>query len=63
MKQKHAKVQTEFRVKFLKHRPPSKATLPRNIPKYQLNGTSLILKKGKSGRSVTDRTAENIQVV
>ena len=50
-------------MKFLKHHPPSKATLPRNIPKYQLNGTSLILKKGTSGRSVTDRTAENIQVV
>ena len=63
MKQKHAKGQTEFSVKFVKHHPPIKATLPRNIPKYQLNGTSLILKKGTSGRSVTDRTAENIQVV
>lgn len=49
-------------MKFLKHYPPSKATLPRNIPKYQLNGTSLILKKGTSGSCVTDRTAENIQV-
>ena len=45
---------------FPKHLPPSKATIQRNVGKYQLNATSLTLKKGRSGRRIT---VTNIQAV
>ena len=45
-----------------RHRP-SKATMQRNVGKYQLNDSSLNLTKERSGRRVTIETAENIQAV
>ena len=43
--------------------PPYKATIQRNVAKYQLNDTSLNFNKGRSGRRATVRAAENIQAV
>ena len=35
----------------------------KNVAKYQLNGTSLNLSKGRSGRKDTLRITENIQAI
>ena len=56
-------VQDEFRLTFPGRNPPAKSTIQHNVQKYDVNGTSLNLHKGRSGRRKTVRTNNNIQRV
>lgn len=56
-------VREAFARRFPNRNAPSKKTIYKNVLKYQQNGTSLNLNKGRSGRRVTARTPENIQLV
>ena len=56
-------VREAFVLQFPQRNAPSKKTIYKNVKKYQENGTSLNLNKGHSGRRITARTPQNIQVV
>jgi hypothetical protein len=56
-------VQEQFRLAFPGRNPPAKRTIQQNVRKYNLEGTSLNLNKGRSGRRRTERTDQNIQTV
>ena len=55
-------VQNAFRQAFPNRNPPAKSTIQHNIRKYETDGTSLNVNKGRSGRRRTVRTAENIEM-
>jgi len=56
-------VQERFRVAFPGRNPPAKSTIQHNVAKYDRDGTSLNVNKGRSGRRRTVRTPPNIQRV
>ena len=56
-------VREAFRLRFPQRNAPSKKTIYTNVKKYKEKGTSLNLNKGRSGRRVSIRTPENIQLV
>ena len=56
-------VSEAFGQRFPDRAIPAKSTLWKNIRKYQREGTSLNLNKGRSGRRRTARTDENIRAV
>lgn len=57
------RVQELFSIRFPERRQPSKNTIWKNVRKYQENGTSHNLNKGRSGRKRTSRSEENIENV
>ena len=56
-------VAAAFHERFPDRNVPAKSTLWRNIRKYQQEGTSLNLNKGRSGRRRTVRSEENVAAV
>lgn len=56
-------VQALFEEHFPDRPSPTKTTIWRNVKKYQTEGTSLNINKGRSGRKRTRRTDENIELV
>ena len=56
-------VREAFARRFPNRNAPPKKTIYKNVLKYQQNGTSLNLNKGRSGRRVSVRTPDNIQLV
>lgn len=59
----YAAVKEAFPQRFPNRNAPSNKTIYKNVLKYQESGTSLNLNKGRSGRRVSVRTPENIQLV
>ncbi|CAH1799690.1 unnamed protein product [Owenia fusiformis] len=55
-------VADQFRERFPDRNVPAKSTILKNIKKYQREGTSLNVNKGRSGRR-TARSDENIRIV
>lgn len=53
----------EFRQRFPEQNVPSKSTIYKNVRKYEIEGTSRNLHKGRSGRRRSSRNAENIEAV
>lgn len=58
-----AVVLNEFRERFPNRDPPNRATIFKNVRKYETFGTSQNRHKGNSGRRRTARTPENIDAV
>ena len=56
-------VANRFGERFPEHPVPVKSTIWKNVRKYQREGTSLNLNKGRSGRRRTARTDDNIRAV
>lgn len=56
-------VQEAFRQAFPDRNPPAKSTIQHNLRKYEEDGTSLNVNKGRSGRRRTVRTPESIERV
>ena len=56
-------VQEQFRQAFPCRNPPTKSTIQSNVRKYDDEGTSLNMNKGRSGRRRAARTDQNIQRV
>ena len=56
-------VQVLFAERFPDRRSPSKPAIWKNVRKYQEEGTSLNLNRGRSGRRITVRTQGNIENV
>jgi hypothetical protein len=52
-----------FQQRFPERNPPAKRTIYQNVKKYRNNGTSLNLNRGHSGRRISARTPENIELV
>ena len=52
-----------FHLEFPRARSPMRATIYKNVCKYQDTGTSHNVNKGRSGRPRTAKTQQNIQVV
>ena len=59
----YTQIQTEFRILFPERLPPNKTTSQKIVKKYERDGTSLNMNKGRSGRRVTTRTQENTETV
>lgn len=59
----YKEVQNAFQQQFPNRTSPSKSTIWENVVKYQTEGTSLNLNKGRSGRKRSMRSAENIELV
>ena len=59
----YTQIQTEFRILFPERLPPNKTTSQKIVKKYERDGTSLNMNKGRSGRRVTTRTQENTEMV
>ena len=58
-----ARVLESFREQYPAVRCLSRATVYKNVVKYRANGTSLKLNRGRSGRSRSARTQEDIEAV
>ena len=56
-------VQTNFRTLSSECLPPNKTTIRKNVKTYERDDTSLNMNKERSGRRITTRTQENIEVV
>ena len=56
-------VQREFRKAFPDRESPSKSTIRYNVTKYREHGTSLNRHKDNSGRRITVRTPESLEIV
>ena len=56
-------VREAFRAQFPNRNPPSNSTIQKNVRKYQIEGTSQNLNKGRSGRRRTTRDAQTINNV
>ena len=52
-----------FRRRFPDRNVPAKSTIWKNVSKYQAEGTSLNLNKGRSGRPRSVRTEDNVAAV
>ena len=59
----YTQIQTESRILFPERLPPNKTTSQKIVKKYEKDGTSLNMNKGRSGRRVTTRTQENTEMV
>lgn len=56
-------VREQFRLNFPGRNPPAKSTIQHNVQKHARDGTTLYVNKGRSGRSRTVRTPQNIGMV
>ena len=59
----YIEVQEAFRGRFPNRDPPVKATIWKNVTKYEKSGTSLNLNKGNSGRRRTATSVQNLDAV
>ena len=53
-------LQTKFTTTFPECLPPDKTIIPKKVKKYERDGTSLNMSKGRPARIITTRTQENI---
>ena len=56
-------VRTKFRTLFPERLPPKKTTIRKSVKKYDRDGSSVNMNKGRSGRRIITRTQENIEAV
>ena len=59
----YARVKEAFRERFPERNPPANRTIQQNARKYEEEGTSLNVNKGRSGRRRTVRTLEAVNQV
>ena len=57
----YIQIQTQFSILFPERLPPNKTTSQKIVKKYERDGTSLNMNKGRSGKRVTTRTQETVQ--
>ena len=56
-------VKETFFKRFLEDNPPTNRTIWKNVRKYEKEGASLKIDKGRSGRKRADRSEETIEAV